>query len=281
MRPKENFFRKLTIFPSLGRGKVKYAAGLILLVIFYYLVVSDRLLVTELTLAGNNQVSYEQVKSVLDAAANNRLLLMRQNHYLLMTRGRVNRMVTKSIPEVREVVRVNRTWSNQIEIEIAERNPGFVLSVRDRKFLVDEGGVVLKEVIEENGLPLVFNQSQEDEVVVGELLSNAKMVAFILSMHRTWDSKMEAKIAAIKIPSKGSYEVQFTAASGWTAFFDVNRPVAVQLESLSVILNKQIAAKDKARLAYVDMRSEKWVYYCFTGSACAQQPVNNLQGEPK
>lgn len=275
--PKYRF--RVPLLPPFSRRRIKFISAAAFILVFYYSVVSGKLLITEVAVKGGGQVSYEQVKEVLDAASNSRLFLIPRNHFFLMTRGRLNRLMTKTVPEVREVTKVNRSWPNKIEIEISERNPGFVLSMKERKFLVDEEGLVLKEVTDEKGLPLVVNENQDQDVVLGEILSNPKLVAFIQSMHRAWPSKIDSRISSIKITSKNSFESQFTSEAGWSVFFDVSRPVAVQLAGLSLMINKHIPAKDKSNLAYIDMRSEKWVYYCFKGTACASLPSDNLQGE--
>ncbi|MBI4049669.1 MAG: FtsQ-type POTRA domain-containing protein [Candidatus Doudnabacteria bacterium] len=267
-----NFFHRL-LLPSLSSRKIKVLGSLVVLIALYYLVISDKLLISEAVLSGNSQVTQEAVNGVLDTNSNNRVFFVKKNHYFLMTHGRLNKLLTSSIPEVREVVKVNRKWPDKIEIEITERNPGFVLAVKDRKFLVDEEGVVLKQLNADENKELfeVIDQSQDDEMVVGEVLSNPKLVAFILSMYRAWPGKMEPEITSVKISSKTTYETQFGTDSGWTVFFDINRSVSTQLNSLSLVLNKHITPKDKGRLAYIDMRSEKWIYYCFKNSPCSSQ----------
>jgi hypothetical protein len=55
--------------------------------------------------------------------------------------------------------------------------------------------------------------------------------------------------------------------------FDTTRSVITQLNDLSVLLNKQIAAKDRARLAYIDLRLAKWAYYCFKATPCHQEVI--------
>ncbi|OGE81402.1 MAG: hypothetical protein A3E98_00225 [Candidatus Doudnabacteria bacterium RIFCSPHIGHO2_12_FULL_48_11] len=258
---------------------LKWLLIVLALIIVYYLVVSSRFVITEVAVAGNSQVTQGQIQQALEAIGNNRLLLVKKNHYLLLTRGRVNKMLTNALPEIQEVVKSDRIGFRRIEIEIKERVPGFVLAVKDRKFLVDESGTVIRETVENHGLPEVALQTEED-VVVGEYLSNTKLTAFILSMHKSWPSKIATRVNSIKLTSKYANEVQFISAEEWSAFFDVNRSVYSQLSGLSMLLSKQIPAKDRARLAYVDMRSEKWVYYCFKSTPCAQIPAA-AEGEQK
>lgn len=242
------------------------------LFLFYYLFISDRFVITEVVLAGNKQVSAEQMQGVMDSLSNDRWLLIKKNHYLLMTQSRLNAELTARLSDVKEVSNTDRQGLHKIVIEIKERNPGFVFVVKGRKFLIDDGGSVVKEVAENPGLIEVVDQIEED-LVSGELLPNPKLVAFILSMQKSWSSKINSNITSVKVPGKGSSEVQFSTSEGWSAFFDVNRSVASQLSNLSAVLAKQIPVSDRAKLAYVDMRSEKWVYYCYKGAPCNAEAV--------
>lgn len=266
------------VFPSVRSGFFtskffSLACAVLFIIAFYYLVISDRVLITEVALAGNQQVSIDQVKEVLITASNNRIFFIRKNHYFLMTHGRVNKLLTAALSEVKEVSKTNRKWPNRIEIEIKERNPGFVLESGGRRFLVDEDGVVVKEVPETKNLPYVLDQNAEDKVVVGEVLPNLKLVRFILSSYKIWPSKISTPIASVKISSKESFEAQFTTAEGWSAFFDANRSGLTQVSSLALVLKSQINPKDLSKLAYVDLRSEKSIYYCFKGTPCHAQPT--------
>jgi hypothetical protein len=59
-------------------------------------------------------------------------------------------------------------------------------------------------------------------------------------------------------------------------FFSTDRPVTNQLSNLSILLAKQIAAGDRARLAYIDLRLSKWAYYCFKATPCQQTDQSQL-----
>lgn len=250
------------------------------MVIFYYLVISSHFLVTDITVSGQEQISEQQIKESLSQASQSRLFLIPKNHLLLMTKARVNKLVTESIPLIKEVGSAKRGWPNKIEISVSERKSGFVFVVKDRNFLVDEEGIVIKELIEpeEENLPRVIDQADED-VVVGEILSNPKLVVFIISMSRSWPKKINSEITTISVGSKITNEVEFESQEGWAVFFDVNRSVISQLANLALILSRRIPISERGRLAYIDLRLEKWVYYCFDDTPCSSEPQQNTEGE--
>jgi cell division septal protein FtsQ len=262
---------RLSMF-SFRSKSLRVAAILLAAVIGYYLFVSDQFLVKEIAVAGNKQVDSSKIQEAWEQASAGRIFLIPKNHYLLSSRDRVNAEITARISDVKEVVKTDRQGLHKLLIEIQERNPGFVFLAQGRRFLVDEDGTIVKEISENPGLVEVENQVAED-VVVGEILPNPKLVAFIISMHKSWPTKITSPVTAVKVPGKGSPEVQFQSSEGWTVFFDVNRSSSSQLDSLGIVLSKQISATDRIRLAYIDMRSEKWIYYCYRGAPCNAEPT--------
>jgi len=146
--------------------------------------------------------------------------------------------------------------------------------------LIDDEGIVVNQ-IDSSSAPknmLIVEDQLTEDFASGEILHNAKLAAFVLSMSKQWDSKINTPVSLVKFPGKESSEVQFVTKEGWAVFFDTTRPVASELKDLVVLLNIQIAAKDRGNLAYIDLRLDKWAYYCFKAAACSQQPQPDAAG---
>jgi cell division septal protein FtsQ len=262
-----------------NRKITRYLIFFILIAGFYYLVLSSYFLVTNISINGNDQVSTEQIIQVIESHGKKRTWLIPKSHLLLMTRGRLSKLTSENITLIKEVITVNRSWPNSVSITVVERKPGFVMQVKNRNLLLDEEGVVVRELTQpEENLVIVINQAEED-VIIGETLPNPKLTAFILSMYRSWPRKISSGIAAVKITSKETQEIQFESIEGWSAFFDVNRSALSQLGNLSLILDRQIPQDQRENLAYVDLRLEKWVYYCFNDTPCSSQPQEEIVPE--
>ena len=265
-----------------NEGKSKFSIIRIICVItlfllIYFLIISDALLIKEVTVRGNTQVSTAQIDEVLSANANSRLFFIKKNHFLLMSEGRVNKLLTKGIPTIKSITNSDRKWPNKITIEIVEHTPGFVIESNGNYFLIDDEGVIVEEVQDPKSFLVVHDQLTES-FARGDRLPNQKLVPFIMTMNKSWNSKITTPIDTIKFPGKSSTEVQFITTTGWAVLFDTGRSVAVQLSDLSVILSKQIRASELPNLAYIDLRLNKWAYYCFKQSPCEQQPIPTEAG---
>lgn len=268
----------LTFMPgsTLPAKATKLAGGVLLLFIIYSLTISPTFLVTDVTVKGNRQVSRQQVEELLTTSGS-RFSPIKKNNFFLMSRGRVNNQLTSAIPTIKEVVSYHRSWPNKVSVEIVEHTPGFVIESDGRYFLVNEEGTVVSQVEDSQKLLVAHDQLTEN-FIRGEILPNQKLAMFIISMNKSWGSKVSVGIEFVKFPGKSSNDVQFVTKAGWEVLFDTARPVSVQLANLAVILSKQISPSQQVNLAYIDLRLSKWVYYCFKESPCQQKEQPQTAG---
>ncbi len=249
---------------------LKVLSFVLLLAGVYYFVIAPNLQITEITIKGNAQVSAQQIKDILETNGNSRLLLIKKNNFFLMSRGRVNQLLTDSIPTIKEVVHYDRSWPNKALIEVVEHTPGFVILSNNNYFLIDDEGMVVEQIEDPNKWLVVEDQLTES-FAQGEALPNPRLASFIISMSKMWNSKISTPIKLMKFPGKSSNEVQIVTEMGWAVMFDTTRPVSVQLDDLVVIITKQIKSSELPNLAYIDLRLSKWAYYCFKASPCEQR----------
>ncbi len=269
----------LNFLPGSGlTGKiVKISCILLILLGLYFFVFSPALLINNVTISGNRQVSTQQIEEALSLADDSRFFLVRKSNFFLMSQGRVNKLLTFNIPMIKGVVKYNRTWPNKASIEVVEHTPGFVIESNGSYFLVDDEGVVVNQVENPEKLLVVHDQLVEN-FVRGEVLANPKLSPFVISIHKSWNSKINTPIEEVRFPGKSSNDVQFITKAGFTVLFDTTRPMSVQLTNLAVILNKQVGTAQYSQLAYIDLRLSKWVYYCFKESACQQKEQPQTAG---
>src|SRR5207244_2708616 len=104
---------------------------------------------------------------------------------------------------------------------------------------------------------LIVHDQVVENFGTNEILTNQKLVPFILSMVKSWPSKMSNTITSVKFPGKSSNDVQVETSSGWSVLFDTQRSVTQELIDLSVILTHSVKPSDLPNLAYVDLRLSK------------------------
>ncbi len=254
----------------------RWTLGLILAVAVYYLFISSYFLVNDIQVSGNSQIATETIQNAIKDGTADRKFLMKANHFLLMTEGRVNSVLTQQLPNIKRISKFSRQWPNKIAIEVQERVPGFVIKSENNYFLVDEDGTVVEQ-LDEPGNFLVAEDQARENFAQGETLLNTKLAPFLVSMSRQWDTKVSTSITVVKFPGKAGSDLQFVTREGWSVMFDTTRPVSVQLANLTVLLAKEIGG-NRSRLAYIDLRLSK-AYYCFKSSPC-EAPLQTINPEP-
>lgn len=263
--PKENPLSGF--FASTGLSKIGTLAGVAVLgTVFYFVCVSHYFWAGEIRVSGASQVSADEISAVINNLSQKRFFLVPENSLLFLSPARANSILTKAEPVI-ESVKVKRTWPDKISFEITERTPALVLSSGGTNYLIDDQGFVIKQVGPETTL-MEINDSVQEDIPVGSTLGG-KLIPFVLSMQSQWPSKVQVPLSSAKIPGKGSTEVEFISAEGWSVFFSTDRPVTSQLANLSGLLAHQIGA-NRVKLAYVDLRLAKWAYFCLKDTPCQQ-----------
>ncbi len=243
-------------------------------VIAYFFVFSDYMVIDQVSVSGTNRVDANAVKTLVSDLGSERTFLIPQSNFFLLTQNRLIKNLQATQPYVKTIAKYKRSWPNKVEVEITERDPGFILESNARRYLVDDEGVVVTDNPQETNLPVVKDQIEEN-FDIGKQMDNSKLVAFIISMNKLWSSKMSVPIKEIKIPGKASAEVQIVSAEDWGVFFDVSRPVSSQLNSLALILSREIPIAKRLTLAYIDLRLRERAYYCYKDSPCVAGAVTD------
>ncbi|HEX5429680.1 MAG TPA: FtsQ-type POTRA domain-containing protein [Patescibacteria group bacterium] len=256
------------IFSKTGLSKAgTFAALLVLAGIIYFAAFSPYFLVKDINVSGNSRIPSQTIVSEIDSLSQKRFFLVPENSLLFLSQGRLSGIFKKNLPDISEVI-LSRHWPDKISLQVTERNPSFVLSATGENFLVDDQGFVIRQVVQNPNLLQVADQVSED-VSPGSTIGG-KIVPFIVSMQKQWPGKITIPIASAKIPGKAASEVEFVSTEGWSVLFSTDLPVATQLDSLQLLLSRQITPANRAKLSYIDLRLAKWAYYCYKDTPCQQ-----------
>jgi cell division septal protein FtsQ len=264
----------LNFFGRTGFTKVGTISGLALVgTIFYFLALSPYFLVTNVSVSGNKLVTTDEIASFIKNLQGRRFLLVPQNSFFLVSQARIQAQASRALPMLREV-KVDRHWPDKVSIRVTERTPAMVIVSRDKNFLIDDQGFAIKELVGPTNEFKLIDQVNDD-MRVGQTIEG-KLIPFILSMQKTWPTKLNVAIALAKVPGKAAAEVEFVSSEGWSVFFSTDRPVSNQVANLATLINKQISANDRDKLAYIDLRLAKRAFFCLKNTPCQQTDQSAL-----
>ena len=237
-------------------------------VLVYFGAVSDYFVVSKFEVSGGSRLDKQEVVAFLEDYSRQRYMLVPKGNVLLLSRGALEDALRKRFPLIKTIAEFKRIFPDKAVLDVEERVPGLVIVSNGQRYLLDEEGVVVTtDIPKDVAVPVVIDQIDENYDLY-EPLPNPKTAAFIISMNKSWETKIASSIVGIKIPGKSSTEAHFESAQGWTVFFDTSRSAATQLKNLASILVREVPAERYTNLSYIDLRSSNWAYYCYKDSPC-------------
>ncbi|MBU0647624.1 cell division protein FtsQ/DivIB [Patescibacteria group bacterium] len=157
-------------------------------------------------------------------------------------------------------VEIDKNWPDNVTIQLFVQEPKVVWNSESVLYLLDEQGVVLGIVAEEERmdkyaeLPVVGDLSglpvQEGVKVVSH-----DFVEFVYGARDNIESSIGKEIEAYEV-RETTFELRVRMKEGYEVYFDTLRPVEAQVEKLNIFLKNNILVND-----YIDLRVPGEVYY--------------------
>src|SRR3989344_7818638 len=120
------FQRKSSSQPVVRSRKTRWLAILFLILIFYYLAISNRFLVQD-TVLRDDSLAQADVNRVLRAMAGSRVaLFVPSNHFLVFNQKRLLAAVQNEFPEIRSISYFHKVFPNRVEIGLEKRQALYV-----------------------------------------------------------------------------------------------------------------------------------------------------------
>ena len=171
-----------------------------------------------------------------------------------------------------KVVNSTRRPPNTLKIVVEERVPQAIWQTGDDFFFISQDSVLTEQL--PNGYAtstvnfLRLVDISAEPALVGEHVETNKLLEFTSQIKAVWPAKTGTQIHEIQLPSRASPDIFIVSGKSWKVYMDLNANPARQLESLSLILNKEIPPDKLANLAYIDLRLGNTAYYCFRNEPC-------------
>ncbi|MFA6908806.1 MAG: hypothetical protein WC289_02870 [Patescibacteria group bacterium] len=170
-------------------------------------------------------------------------------------------MLTETIGQVYslEQLKINKKVPRTLEVTLAERTPVAELHVADVRLAVDGKGLVSQVLNGEETLPVIlFLDSPQRTPQVGESLIPEFSMQFILAKQTEINSRIEKTIEQWVL-IEGTHQLRAKTSEGWQIYFDYDRDLQQQYDSLIRLWDRQFKADSPNE--YIDVRLIERVYY--------------------
>lgn len=242
--------------------------------VVYFVRFSPLLLVTDVRVSGNKQVSSEEIAQAITGSAGEYVYgMISRSHMLMMEESKLERVLLPRFPKILRVKRVKRILPHTVEVEVEERFPIAVIESGSRYFYVGQDGIVSDPLPDSYATSTdsyaLIRSSTPRQFTVGENINAPALLEFMKISSELWQKYFSSPYRTILYEGSASPDIYVTTSAGWTAYFDLKNDPRLSLKNLHLVFSQQITAERESQLAYVDVRLPTMAYYCFRGEPCA------------
>lgn len=158
---------------------------------------------------------------------------------------------------------IDKDFPNVLRISIKERQPVFLWKQNETFYFIADDAVATHQAteleVQGSSLPIVESMQGQD-VVLGETVTNARVMKFVALLEDVFTSKTGFDIESYSLPSSRAAELNVKIVDGPQIFFNLENTAESQLENLVLVIEEELSGNISG-LEYIDMRVGSWVYY--------------------
>ena len=239
--------------------------GITVYIIFF----SPFLLVTKISINGNQDLSANAIGSAVSSEISGKYLnALAKNNIMLISEERIKNIIQDKFKRIKDV-QIRKIFPETLQISVVERESMFILCSNNNCFIIDDDGVPYARAdfesneLRENEL-LVLNDDGNKEIKIGENVVAPDFMQYLLDIKNKLKNELNLEIDRnYRTPRLVSGDIRVTTSEGWMIYFDKNLSVEKEIETLKLVLEKIENSENekRANLEYIDLRIENKVYY--------------------
>ncbi|MBD3245236.1 MAG: FtsQ-type POTRA domain-containing protein [Candidatus Moranbacteria bacterium] len=240
------------------------------IILFFFLLIylfffSSLFKVQEIVVKGNQRNNSEVIISQIEPyLEGNFLKIFSQSHFLALNTKEIEKMLLENFKSIEEV-EIKKKLFGKLEVNIVEKQIKAAMCSQSECIIIDDKGVVLKRFPKDKlyeygeNIELIVDQSNT-LAQVGEGVNTKDYVEFIDGLRYDLNAN-GIMVREVITPLPSASEIQVVTIQDYVIIFDSSLDFSNQLESLKLILEKEIPKEKIDCLEYIDLRIKNKVYY--------------------
>lgn len=165
---------------------------------------------------------------------------------------------------------VTRVFPDGMRVAVTEREKIILWCSAGRCLLIDEAGIAHEnsQVMLSENMPYVLfiDDMSAAPIVIGKPILDPGYGEFAVRMSGAFPERLGVAIEPrYATSSRFADELRVKTAEGWEAYFGTDIPIESSLRTLKLLFEKELPQDKRAKLAYIDLRTENRAYYAFRG----------------
>ncbi|EKE18957.1 MAG: hypothetical protein ACD_9C00187G0005 [uncultured bacterium] len=234
----------------------------------YVLFFSSYLQVTNIEIAGVQELKIEDLNQKIKASLNGKYLgFIPRNNFLFITQRSVENVLKNDFKKIRNVT-VTKKFPDSVNINIDERKALMVWCGKEKCYLMDESGTPYSEAdfnspeFAQNHL-LKINDFSGREIVIGEKIVDSVYEKYVLDAKDALGKTGFEANGEYSTPSRMAEEIRIKTIQGPELYFSTQFPLETALNALIAVIKKEITHEKQGEIEYIDLRNEGKVFYKF------------------
>jgi len=251
-------FRRRGPLKSIFGNRFFWLTLLVLIIIggvFYFIAFSSTFQIKEIKISGNQKISSENIKILIEEKLNKKILLFDSKSIFLVNLNEINKIVLEKFLQLSQV-NLERKFPNKIIVKIEERKPAAIFYSNENYFLIDKEGVIFEKISELSQQILkIKNLTITTELKLGDKAIEKNKLSQILEIESKLREDLKIPLAELSIASEE--RINAKTSEGWEIYLNPKNNIDWQLIKLSLILKEKIPQEKRKNLEYIDLRFEK------------------------
>lgn len=190
-----------------------------------------------------------------------------KSNFFLFSSDRAQRDLLEAFPKLK-TADIRKEFPNRLSVSVSERNRIPLWCSQGLCFLLDDGiareGRFAEQSENESFLFRIEDTSSQAVSAGGRVLDDDTL-ARVLRIERMFrESGVVDIMPRTASPSRVSEEFRFTTLEGWDILVSTEPDPETTMETLRIVLEKELPDGKRTKLRYIDLRTEKKVFYAFT-----------------
>jgi len=252
-----------------GRFLYWLCLGFFLGAITYILFFSPWTKISEISISGNESLEVTPIQEVVRLELEGKYFnWLEKNSYLLIREKSIEKKILENFKNIKEIS-VDKYFPDKLKISLKERMEVLILCNEDECFLVDEEGSILSDIKMENFEEfgdnlLILHSEKNKEIKKGDMVLKKEFFQYLFDIKKKLVDRLEIEIDRnIITPRLISGDLRVKSLEGWSIYFDSSIPVEKEIKMLSALLVEKKEELNLENLEYIDLRSDKKIYYKF------------------
>jgi cell division septal protein FtsQ len=216
---------------------------------------------------GESLIGEEQVREFLEGSWQGKwLTLIPKDNLIFIQADSLEKRLAARYPKL-EAVQMEKHFPGTLSVRIVEKPYQIVWCSRENCFLVNSEGraqdaALFFQYPEEQGTSVRIQDTAEAPLEIQKQVLASEDQQFIHDLVSDFSLRTSLSIeGSLERPNLYAKEIRVRTNKGFVIFFNTRLPVSQSLNTLMLVLEKEIPDNDWDKIDYIDLRTENRVYY--------------------